>query len=164
MRGPRWQSGSCAPWPSQPAAARWSWYFAPTTSGRLSAHPDFARLVERGLYLLGAMGTDELRAAIEAPAHQAGLLLEPGLVDLLVRDVEGEPGALPLLSHALRQTWRRREGRTLTVAGYRDAGGIREAVANTAEELYDRMPVEQRHCCATCSCACVTPTPDGRAQ
>ena len=30
-----------------------------------------------------------------------GLLVEPGLVDLLVREVEGEPGALPLLSHAL---------------------------------------------------------------
>ena len=52
-----------------------------------------------------------------------------GLVDLLVREVEGEPGALPLLSHALRQTWQRREGRTLTVDGYRAGGGIRGAVA-----------------------------------
>ena len=78
---------------------------APTASATCRAYPDFARLVERGLYLLGAMDDAELRAAIEGPARQAGLLLEPGLVDLLVREVEGEPGALPLLSHALRETW-----------------------------------------------------------
>ena len=47
------------------------------------------------------MSEADLRAAIEGPARQVGLLLEPGLVDLLVREVEGEPGALPLLSHAL---------------------------------------------------------------
>ena len=113
----------------------------------------FARLVERGLYLLGAMGEDDLRAAIEGPAHQAGLLLEPGLVDLLVREVEGEPGALPLLSHALRQTWERREGRTLTVAGYRATGGIRGAVAQSAEESTSGHRPSSGRCCATCCCA-----------
>ena len=70
--------------------------------GALSVHPGFARMAERGLYLLGGMGTEELRSAIEDPARQAGLLLEPGLVDLLVRDLEGQPGALPMMSHALR--------------------------------------------------------------
>ncbi|MCY1145561.1 BTAD domain-containing putative transcriptional regulator [Actinoplanes sp. Pm04-4] len=112
--------------------------------GEVCEHPGFARLAERGLYVLGAMRESQLRTAIEAPARRAGLLLEPGLVDLLVRDVEGEPGALPLLSHALRQTWLRREGRTLTVAGYRTTGGIRGAVAHTAEELYERTPVTDR--------------------
>ena len=63
--------------------------------GELAAHLDFARLVEKGLYLLGGMGTTELRRAIEGPAAQAGLRLEPGLVDLLVREAEGAPGALP---------------------------------------------------------------------
>ena len=85
----------------------------------------FARLIERGLYLLGPMGEVELRAAIEGPAHQAGLLVAPGLVDLLVHEVEGEPGALPLLSHALRSTWEKREGRMLTTTAYRETGGIR---------------------------------------
>ncbi len=112
--------------------------------GDLSAHPAFAGIVQRGFVLLGAMGEDDLREAIEGPARQAGLLLEPGLVDLLVSEVEDEPGALPLLSHALRRTWYEREGRTLTVAGYRTTGGIRGAVAQTAEEVYDRLPAEQR--------------------
>jgi WD40 repeat protein/DNA-binding SARP family transcriptional activator len=111
----------------------------------VAAYPGFVRMVERGLHLLGAMGEQGLREAVEAPARQAGLLVEPGLVDLLVREVEGEPGALPLLSHALLETWKRREGNTLTVAGYRATGGIRGAVAQSAEGVYSRVDVEQRH-------------------
>ena len=112
--------------------------------GDLSVHADFTRLVERGLFLLNPMAADDLRVAIEGPARQAGLRLEAGLVDLLVREVEGEPGALPLLSHALRQTWERRERATLTVDGYRATGGIRSAVAQSAEALYERASADQR--------------------
>lgn len=129
----------------------------------VSSHPAFARLVERGLYLLGAMSESGLRAAIEGPAHQAGLLLEPGLVDLLIREVEGEPGALPLLSHALRETWKRREGPALTVAGYRQTGGIRGAVAQTAEDLYQRISPDDRAALHTLLLRLVTPAHNGDA-
>ncbi|ACV79250.1 nSTAND1 domain-containing NTPase [Nakamurella multipartita] len=112
--------------------------------GDLAAFPDFARLAERELYLLGPLTDAGLRAAIEGPARQAGLLLEPGLVDLLVRDVEGEPGALPLLSHVLQRTWQSREGRILTVAGYRASGGIRGSVAQAAEQLYQSLAPTQQ--------------------
>ena len=115
----------------------------------LAAYPDIARLVERGLYLLGPMDEDGLRAAITGPADSAGMLLEPGFVDLLIREVEGQPGALPLLSHALRRTWERREGRTLTVDGYRSTGGIRGSVAQSAEHLYESLtPVERSEAAA----------------
>ena len=120
--------------------------------GELTAHPAFTRVVERGLHLLTTMSDDDLRAAIGGPAHQVGLLLEPGLVDLLVGEVEGEAGALPLLSHALRQTWERREGRTLTVEAYRETGGIRGAVARTAEKVYSRSPRISGRSCVICSC------------
>ncbi len=113
--------------------------------GELAEHPEFAHLVERGLYLLGAMGPAQLRSAIESPAAQAGLRLEPGLVDLLVRDAERSSSALPLLSHVLRQTWRRREGNTLTVKGYTATGGVREAVAQSAERLYRELTPTQQH-------------------
>jgi WD40 repeat protein len=112
--------------------------------GEFAAHPAFARRVEQGLYLLSAMPEPALRRAILGPAEQAGLRLEPGLVDLLVREVEGEPGALPLLSHALRETWGRREGTTLTVESYQRSGGIRESVAQSAEEVVGSLtPGEQ---------------------
>jgi WD40 repeat protein len=102
----------------------------------LAEHPTFARVVERGLYLLGGMAEPALREAIEGPARRSGLIVEPGLVDLLVNELEGQPGALPLLSHTLRETWRRREGRTLTLASYQASGGIRGAVAKSAETVY----------------------------
>jgi DNA-binding SARP family transcriptional activator/WD40 repeat protein len=129
--------------------------------GDLAAQPDFARLVERGLYLLNPMNQENLRDAIEGPARQAGLHVEPGLVELLVRDVEGEPGALPHLSHALRQTWQRREGAVLTLDGYRAAGGIRNAVARSAERLYEQIAAEQRGMLRDLMLRLVTPSEDG---
>ena len=129
--------------------------------GELSDHPEFAHLVEPGLHLLSAMSEADLRAAIEGPARQVGLLLEPGLVDLLVHEVEGEPGGLPLLSHALHETWQRREGRTLTVEGYQRTGGIKGAVAQSAEAIYDQVPEEQRPMLRDLLLRLVTPTPEG---
>jgi WD40 repeat protein/DNA-binding SARP family transcriptional activator len=110
----------------------------------VALHSAFSRLVERGLYLVGGLDQDGLRATIETPARQAGLLVEPGLVDLLVAEVARDPGALPLLSHALLETWQRREGRTLTAAGYRDSGGIQGAVAKSAERLYAALDPDER--------------------
>jgi hypothetical protein len=102
-----------------------------------------------------------LREAIEKPAAFAGLRLEPGLVDVLVRDCEGEPGALPLLSHALAETWRRRDGHVLTVEGYRATGGIRGAVARSADRLYDSLPPEERAMVRSVLLRLVTTSPGG---
>lgn len=100
---------------------------------------------------IGGMTADELRRAIEEPARRGGWELEPGLVDLLLRDVgvEGarppEPGALPLLSHGLLETWQRRRGRTLTLSGYAASGGVRGAIAETAETVFnDQLDAAQR--------------------
>jgi WD40 repeat protein/class 3 adenylate cyclase/tRNA A-37 threonylcarbamoyl transferase component Bud32/energy-coupling factor transporter ATP-binding protein EcfA2 len=112
--------------------------------GQLGSHGELARAVAENQILLGAMTDTELERAVTEPARLAGLKLEPGLVELVLRDVAGEPGALPLLSHALRATWERREGRTLTVDAYRRSGGVASAVARTADSLVDALPDEER--------------------
>ena len=112
--------------------------------GATTGHPELLHLVETSLQLLGPMNDEELRTAIERPARLSGCRLEPGLVDLLVRDVLDQPGALPLLSHALVETWARREANVLTVTGYREAGGVHGAVAKTAEQLYQALPASER--------------------
>jgi DNA-binding SARP family transcriptional activator len=127
----------------------------------LSVNAEFARLVEQGLHLVSPLAGDCLREAIEDPATQAGLRLEAGLVDLLVRDCEGEPGALPLLSHALAETWQRRDGRVLTVEGYRATGEIRGAVARSADRLYESLPAEQRRTLRALLLRLVSPSTDG---
>ena len=104
--------------------------------GRCAEHPRLAAALSAHQCLLGPMQTDELRRAIEGPAGGAGLRLETGLSDAMLADVEGEPGALPLLSHALYESWARRDGRVLTRAGYVAAGGVRGAIAHTAEEVF----------------------------
>ncbi|HEX8864529.1 MAG TPA: WD40 repeat domain-containing protein, partial [Lentzea sp.] len=62
----------------------------------------------------------------------AGYTVEGALVSVL----EAEHAPLPLVSHALLETWRRRRGTRLTVAGYEETGGVRHALAQSAEAAY----------------------------
>ncbi len=107
------------------------------------------------------MTESELRRAIEEPARRSGLLLEPGLVDLLVRDVLDEAGGLPLMSHALAETWARRDGNVLTVEGYTRTGGIRGAVAQSAERLYESLSTSDRAGLRAVLHRLVSPMPEG---
>ena len=110
----------------------------------LAQYPELRDAVARQQEYIGPMTTEELRRAIEEPAQRGHWSFEPGLVDLILRDVGDEPGALPLLSHALLETWKRRAGHTLTLKGYADAGGVRGAIAHTAESLYQNLPMEEQ--------------------
>jgi WD40 repeat protein/DNA-binding SARP family transcriptional activator len=99
---------------------------------------------------IGPMNGLELRLAIEEPARRGGWTLEAGLVDLFLNDIGAagnylpEPGALPLLSHALLETWKRRRGRTLTLAGYAEAGGVKGAIAKTAERVFAQLNEQEQ--------------------
>ncbi|MFD7786572.1 helix-turn-helix domain-containing protein [Streptomyces nojiriensis] len=121
-------------------------------SGNCLDLPELAPVFTQGLFVLPPMSLAELRESITRPADLAGLTLEPGLFPLLMRDAglrDDQPdrtpsGVLPLVSHALLATWRRREGATLTVEGYERTGGIQGAIARTAEEVFTRLyPAEQ---------------------
>jgi hypothetical protein len=110
-----------------------------------TAFPELAEALRHSQILLGAMNAAEIRSAIEQPARRAELEWEPGLVELLLRDLANvggptdeayAPGGLPLLAHALFATWQQRAGRTLTVEGYQNTSGIQGAVASTAERVF----------------------------
>src|SRR5437868_462487 len=104
--------------------------------GHCATYPRLAGALEQRQALVGPMSEEELRRAIERPGEHAGLVLEPGVVEAVLRDVAGQPGALPLLSHSLLETWKRRSGRMLTVIGYLQSGGVQGAIAKTAESVY----------------------------
>lgn len=110
----------------------------------LAQYPELREAVAKQQEYIGPMTTEELRRAIEEPAKRGHWVFEPGLVDLILRDVGDEPGALPLLSHALLETWKRRAGHTLTLKGYADAGGVRGAIAHTAESVYQNLSSEEQ--------------------
>jgi WD40 repeat protein/transcriptional regulator with XRE-family HTH domain/energy-coupling factor transporter ATP-binding protein EcfA2 len=108
----------------------------------LAQYPHLRQAVAAKQEYIGAMTFDELRRAIEEPARTGGWEFEPGLVEVMLQDLfthgshEPEPGALPLLSHALLATWDRRCGRTITFEGYQASGGVRGAIAETAESVF----------------------------
>ncbi|MFF0014587.1 AAA family ATPase [Streptomyces sp. NPDC005374] len=110
---------------------------------RCLSHPELADALQHRHMVLGPLTVGELREAVTAPARAVGLELEPGLAELIVREVSADgprgahdAGVLPLLSHALLATWQRRKAGRLTLAGYRAAGGIQGAVAATAERAW----------------------------
>ncbi len=112
--------------------------------GRFAAFPQLAELLGANHVLVGPMQASELRRAVELPASRVGLRVERELADALVDDVEGEPGALPLLSTALLELWQKRQDNTLTAAVYRESGGVHGAVARLAEGTYARIPDEDK--------------------
>jgi WD40 repeat protein/DNA-binding SARP family transcriptional activator len=112
--------------------------------GDCAAYPALSRLLADSHVLVGPMRVDELRRAVECPAERVGLHVEPELVEALVDDVDGQPGALPLLSTALLELWQRREGRRLRHAAYEHAGGVRGAVARLAENAFGRLDPPQQ--------------------
>jgi WD40 repeat protein/transcriptional regulator with XRE-family HTH domain len=118
-------------------------------------YPGLAAALQSRHVVLGPMTAEQVRRAITEPARLARVDVEEGLVGLLLRDLTPperaagsaayEPGALPLLSHALLATWEHGRGGTLTVADYLSSGGISDALTRTAESAYGGLsPAEQR--------------------
>lgn len=110
----------------------------------LTKAPLFHSLVEQGQVRVSAMNTAELHEAIEKPAAAVGLKFEEGLVDAVVREIVGEPAALPLLQFALLQLWDNRERNRVTWETYRRLGGVMQALANTANQIYDNLLPEDQ--------------------
>jgi WD40 repeat protein len=110
-----------------------------------SEYPELVEALRDHQLLVGPMTTDELRRAVSLPAARASSTVESALLARVVADAAGQAGkVLPLVSHALRQTWARRRGNTLTVAGYEAAGGIQHALAQTAERVYTGLPADRQ--------------------
>jgi energy-coupling factor transporter ATP-binding protein EcfA2 len=111
---------------------------------KCAGFPDLAARVAAEQFLVSPMDTDMLRQAIEEPARRVGLSFEAGVVDKILNDVANQPGALPLLEHALLELWKRRQGSTLTMDGYRESGGVTGAIAKTAEETFKSFNADEQ--------------------
>src|SRR5262249_29987143 len=100
------------------------------------------------------MNPKQLREAIEKPAVQVGLRLEGGLPSQILDDVRNEPGALPLVEHALELLWQNRRGRWLTQAAYEALGsapgeggkdsGVVGALRKHADDTYKKLREEEQ--------------------
>jgi WD40 repeat protein/transcriptional regulator with XRE-family HTH domain len=102
--------------------------------------------------VVGSMTRAELTEAITGPAAAVGLHVDDALVESLLeeiapRDRPGQAhdvGSLPLLAHALRETWAvARRGR-MTVDDYLSTGGIAGAVEKSAEAVWAELDEPDR--------------------
>jgi hypothetical protein len=111
---------------------------------QVAQHDALRELISQHQEFIGAMSRNELVDAVVGPLNQGGWKIQEGLVKVILRDVGYEPGALPLLSHALLETWKRRRGRTLTLSGYTESGGVDGAIRETAEAVFNGLTEQQR--------------------
>jgi len=119
---------------------------------RCVVEPGLVEALQHSQIIVTPMNLDQLRAAIEQPAAKAGLQLETGLAERILHDLgatntgehSGGNSGLPFLSYALFETWRRRQGGLLTLAGYEATGGIWQAVSRSAEQSYKSLTEIER--------------------
>ncbi|ARV60553.1 hypothetical protein BZZ01_19670 [Nostocales cyanobacterium HT-58-2] len=104
-------------------------------------------------FIVPAMSRTELSQAIEKPAEARVMYFDPhSLVDQLIDEVADMPGALPLLSFALREMYlkylrRQREAsnnsitidRALTQADYEELGGVIQSLTQRADQEYKAL-------------------------
>jgi WD40 repeat protein/transcriptional regulator with XRE-family HTH domain len=116
-------------------------------------YPGLASALQSRQVVLGPMTAQQVRRAITEPARLARVSVDDGLVELLLADLAPqdapsggayEPGALPLLSHAMLATWEHSRGAALTITDYLASGGIKDALTNTAERAYASLSAGQQ--------------------
>ncbi|MFM7423617.1 MAG: caspase family protein [Elainella sp.] len=108
-------------------------------------------------FVVPAMTRDELQAVIEEPASARVVYFESSpqrgvLVDQLIDEVAGMPGALPLLSFTLSELYLKLAQRyqaaqasgtgverMMTWADYDDLGGVTQSLTRRADQIYDRL-------------------------
>jgi hypothetical protein len=115
--------------------------------GRCAANSELTAAFSDHNVLVGPMTEEELRRAIEMPAQLVGSELEAGLVDLLMQDVRHQPGALPLLQHALLELWNKRDGRRLTVRAYQEIGKLEGALQRRADATLKAFSEAEQELC-----------------
>ncbi|WHM40587.1 hypothetical protein [Streptomyces sp. BPTC-684] len=128
-------------------------------------HPDLAAVVHEASLPVRPLTPAELREVILKSTAAEGLIVERALTARVLEEAAAEPGSLPLLSHALLETWRRRRGRTLSLQAYELAGGLHGAITQSAEHAYAQLPDGQAQVARQLLLRLITPgagTPDTR--
>ncbi len=91
-----------------------------------------------------SMNSQELQDAIEKPAQKLDVQLQEGLTKIILDAVSREPGSLPLLEFALKLLWEKQSDGKLTHAAYEEIGGVEKALANHAEDVYQKLTEDEQ--------------------
>ena len=110
-------------------------------------YPALAQVLKQsGRYIPPYLSQDHYQDVILQPAEQVGLQVEPALVELLLLDLTRAPGELPLLEFVLEKLWEQRQSGRLTVQAYQHIGGLRGALEQHAQAVYDSLDPQAQDC------------------
>jgi hypothetical protein len=105
--------------------------------------PKLNALLNRQFVQIGAMSGDELVSAIAQPALRVGLRIEAGLITQIIKDMQGEPGALPLMQYAMKDLFDSQQAQggliALTLEDYLKRGGIHKALERHANDSFNKL-------------------------
>nr|WP_275583685.1 serine/threonine-protein kinase [Archangium primigenium] len=114
---------------------------------RLTAVPGLGAFVPGALFLLRALGPEEIHEAVVGPARAKDVRFESeALVHTLVTSISATEGGLPLLQFALAELWEARdEARgVITPEALEGLGGVAGALARHADAAVERLLPDQR--------------------
>lgn len=117
---------------------------------RLSPYSLLIEATDKHRPMIAEMQRDELRLAIEQPAAHHGVVLETGLVEEIIKDVQGQAGYLPLLQYTLDLLWETEketgslQDRTLNITTYRRLGGVRGALQKHVDRIYSNLSEQEQ--------------------
>ncbi len=115
--------------------------------GKCAMYDNLATVISENHFLVCPLYRDELYDAITKPVFRYGCNYEQGLVDLIISDMENQPGALPLLQHTLLELWNERDDQSITLKSYQKIGRLTGSLKRRAEFLYQSLNnKEQRYC------------------
>jgi len=108
-----------------------------------ATYPRLNALLNQEFVQIGAMGSDELVSAIAQPALRVGLRIDPDLIVQIIDDMEGEPGALPLMQFALKDLFDTEQIKggiiALTREAYLKRGGIQKSLERHANTSFAKL-------------------------
>jgi CheY-like chemotaxis protein len=105
---------------------------------------ELLRLFQQAQIHVTPLDASSLREAIVRPAQLVGLKFHDGLVEALVKELVGEPKALPLLQFTMMQLWENRSHDRITWKAFRQFGSGRQALARGADAFYESLTPEEQ--------------------
>lgn len=111
-------------------------------------YPQLNALFNRQSMQIGAMAPHELVNAIARPALSVGLRIDEKLVEQIINDMQGEPGALPLMQFALKDLFDSQQEKggaiDLTLIDYLQHGGIHKSLERHADDSFAKLQDDEQ--------------------
>lgn len=142
--------------------------------GDCSIFTGLPEAINVGQFLIPRLTRDQCHASIAGPAAVFEGQVEPELVNRILNDIGTDPDQLPLMQHALMRVWSLATQRAmhggggtadtdypderqilLTAAEYDEIGGLKQALSNHCDELYETLDTQQQRV-AEILCRCLS--------